>query len=116
MFALLRGNSSENFCHIVLTQQGVRDRRRGKKGLSEEKKRGEKKSVYSLFLPSSTQSFPSLFVHSVVYALCVCVSVCLCVCVHTSLAHLNLLLITSHTSRLSGGLLTVEDYQAAGAF
>lgn len=47
--------------------------------------------------------------------LCVSVCACVCVCVHT-LAHLNLLLITSHMSRLSGGLLTVEDYQAAEAF
>lgn len=39
------------------------------------KKKSEEKSVYSLFLPSSTQSFPSLFVHSVVYVL-MCVSVC----------------------------------------
>lgn len=31
LFALLRRNSSENFCHIVLTQQGATDRRRGEK-------------------------------------------------------------------------------------
>lgn len=44
---------------------------------------------------------------------------CLCSRVHThthTLAHLNLLLITSHTSCLSGGLLTAEDYQAAEPF
>lgn len=27
VFALLRGNSSEHFCHFVLTQQGVTGRR-----------------------------------------------------------------------------------------
>ena len=41
------------------------------------------------------------------------VCVCVCMCTH-SLGHLNLLLITSRTSRLSGELLTVEDYKAAG--
>lgn len=102
LFALLRRNSSENFCHIVLTQQGATDRRRG------EKKRRETVIGGVLF------SFSSLLRAVFSLRFCaftgVCVCVPLCVCVR---AHLNLLLITSHTSRLSGGLLTVGDYQAA---
>lgn len=62
-------------CHIVLTQQGVRECRRGVAGSMEKRKRekSERRSVSSLFLPSSTQSFPSLFV----------LPVCVCLCEHT---------------------------------
>lgn len=84
----------------MLTQQAVKGQRRKPLRI-----KSERRSVYS-FLPSAAQSFPSLFVLA---------AVCICVRAH-SWAHLNLLLITSHTSRLSGGLLTLEDYQQPEPF
>ena len=63
-------------------------------------------------LPGLFPPFLSFFLLCVFVRPCACVCVCVCVCVYAhSVAHLNLLLITSHTSRLSEGLLTVEDYQ-----
>ena len=96
----------------------------GEREAGEEQRKRVRGGVFILFFfPPLLGLFPPfLSFFSVVYVLvcpcvCMCVCVCVCVCVYAhSAAHLNLLLITSHTSRLSEGLLTVEDYQAAGAF